>query len=153
MSVTIQLSRVFIASMDLQAQLKTAHWNVTGCHFLELHRFFDEAYNEFVDNSDTIAERIRFFKSTVYGDIRSLSDMTFIQAYDYGINSLALASDILSKLMSFSDLLTDAIIDVIKTDNTSADILIKVQQTVDKRIFFLQSLLIGEDEETTEEDS
>ena len=36
-----------------------AHWNVTGCCFLELHKFYGDIYDAAGDDVDTIAELLR----------------------------------------------------------------------------------------------
>ena len=43
--------------IDLQAQLKQAHWNVKGPHFIGLHELFDKIAEEVESYVDTIAER------------------------------------------------------------------------------------------------
>src|SRR5882762_6584862 len=45
-------------AIDLQIQMKQAHWNVKGPHFIGLHELFDQV-NEAVESYvDLIAERI-----------------------------------------------------------------------------------------------
>src|SRR6476619_3798249 len=44
--------------LDLQLQLKQAHWNVKGPNFIALHELFDEVAEDVEDYVDTIAERI-----------------------------------------------------------------------------------------------
>lgn len=43
----------------LYQRLRNYHWNFKGKHFLELHAFFEEFYNEVVEDIDEIAERIQ----------------------------------------------------------------------------------------------
>jgi starvation-inducible DNA-binding protein len=45
-------------AIDLQMQMKQAHWNVKGPSFIALHELFDKAYGEVEGYVDTIAERI-----------------------------------------------------------------------------------------------
>src|SRR5215813_8890920 len=44
--------------LDLEAQLKQAHWNVTGRDFFQLHELFDKLHDEVEDFVDILAERI-----------------------------------------------------------------------------------------------
>ena len=46
------------SAVDLQMQLKQAHWNVKGPSFIGLHELFDRAYEEAEGYVDLIAERI-----------------------------------------------------------------------------------------------
>jgi len=52
--------RVLLAS-NFVLYLKThaAHWNVRGMFFLELHKMFEDQYNDLWENVDAIAEKIR----------------------------------------------------------------------------------------------
>ncbi|NOJ29661.1 MAG: DNA starvation/stationary phase protection protein [Nitrososphaeraceae archaeon] len=43
----------------LSVKTKNYHWNVTGPQFNELHKFFDEHYEEIDEFIDEVAERIR----------------------------------------------------------------------------------------------
>lgn len=43
----------------LYTKTRNYHWNVTGPHFGEYHRFFEELYNTTDERIDDIAERIR----------------------------------------------------------------------------------------------
>jgi len=45
-------------SIDLRSQIKWAHWNVKGMHFIQLHELFDSVSTHVDDQSDSIAERI-----------------------------------------------------------------------------------------------
>jgi starvation-inducible DNA-binding protein len=52
--------KILLAS-NFVLYLKThaAHWNVRGMFFYELHKMFEEQYNELYENVDIIAEKIR----------------------------------------------------------------------------------------------
>ena len=57
-------------AVDLQLQMKQAHWNVKGPHFIGLHELFDkidEAVEEYVDS---IAERIVQLGGIAEGTVR-----------------------------------------------------------------------------------
>src|SRR5258706_2190935 len=45
-------------SVDLRSQVKWAHWNVKGMHFIQLHELFDSVAAHLEDQTDTIAERL-----------------------------------------------------------------------------------------------
>lgn len=50
-----------LLSSNFVLYLKThaAHWNVRGMFFYELHKLFEEQYQNLWDNTDIIAEKIR----------------------------------------------------------------------------------------------
>ena len=45
-------------AVDLQTQMKQAHWNVKGPHFIGLHELFDQIDEAVEGYVDLIAERI-----------------------------------------------------------------------------------------------
>jgi len=52
--------KVLLASnFVFYTKLHAAHWNVTGPNFFELHKLFEDQYNNLWDNVDTIAEKVR----------------------------------------------------------------------------------------------
>lgn len=58
--------RVLLASnFVLYLKVHAAHWNVKGMFFFELHKLFDDQYNDLWSNVDTIAEKIRELDATV----------------------------------------------------------------------------------------
>src|SRR5262249_9602428 len=51
------LNRRLADAIDLQLQLKQAHWNVKGPHFIGLHELFDKIAEDVETYVDEIAER------------------------------------------------------------------------------------------------
>src|SRR5258708_11494115 len=45
-------------SVDLHSQVKWAHWNVKGMHFIQLHELFDSVAEHLEEQTDSIAERV-----------------------------------------------------------------------------------------------
>src|SRR5262245_11676915 len=43
--------------VDLKTQIKQAHWNVKGPHFIGLHKLFDDIAEDVEEYTDKIAER------------------------------------------------------------------------------------------------
>src|SRR6476646_2703460 len=56
--------------IDLQMQLKQAHWNVKGPHFIGLHELFDRIAEEIESYTDIIAERIVQLGGVALGTVR-----------------------------------------------------------------------------------
>ena len=52
------LSQQLADTLDLFTQIKQAHWNVKGIHFIALHELFDKLAEETEDYVDDMAERI-----------------------------------------------------------------------------------------------
>lgn len=53
------LNRVLSDEYVLYTKTRNFHWNVTGFHFNDLHKFFEEQYEELNETIDEVAERIR----------------------------------------------------------------------------------------------
>ena len=53
--------------IDLQTQLKQAHWNVKGPHFIGLHELFDKIAEEVESYVDVIAELLAFVRASKRG--------------------------------------------------------------------------------------
>src|SRR5581483_9893310 len=52
------LNRRLASGVDLQTQMKQAHWNVKGPNFIALHKLFDEVDEAVESYVDLIAERV-----------------------------------------------------------------------------------------------
>lgn len=57
--VAIALSHFLASTYILYHKTLFYHWNVTGEHFISLHKLFEDQYKNLQDAGDTIAERIR----------------------------------------------------------------------------------------------
>ena len=56
-------------TMDLYTQVKQAHWNVKGPHFIALHELYDKLAEELEDPIDDIAERVTALVLDVPGHV------------------------------------------------------------------------------------
>src|SRR6266851_1208705 len=57
--IAASLSKLLADTYTLYLKTQGFHWNVTGPRFHDLHKLFEEQYNELADANDEIAERIR----------------------------------------------------------------------------------------------
>src|SRR5260370_25228868 len=57
-------------AVDLQMQMKQAHWNVKGPHFIGLHELFDKIDEAVESYVDLIAERIVQLGGIAQGTVR-----------------------------------------------------------------------------------
>src|SRR5215471_10618550 len=67
--------------IDLQTQLKQAHWNVKGPHFISLHELFDKIAEDVEDYVDTIAERIVQLGGIAEGTARVAAKRSRLEEY------------------------------------------------------------------------
>jgi starvation-inducible DNA-binding protein len=55
------------------------HWNVTGPHFVEYHKFFQEIYEQVHDDVDSYAEFIRILGMFAPGSLSRFSELSRVK--------------------------------------------------------------------------
>lgn len=60
----------------LYIKTRNYHWNVTGMHFNDLHKFFESQYVELDSIIDEVAERVRALGSKTIATLREFSEKT-----------------------------------------------------------------------------
>lgn len=53
------LNKLLANELVLYQKTRNFHWNVEGPHFNDLHKLFEEQYDELAEHGDEIAERVR----------------------------------------------------------------------------------------------
>lgn len=81
------LNGLLAISVDLDTQLKQAHWNVKGPHFRPLHELFDDIAEDAEDYSDLIAERIVQLGGTAFGTARVAASKSALKEYPLEITA------------------------------------------------------------------
>jgi starvation-inducible DNA-binding protein len=71
--------------IDLQTQLKQAHWNVKGPHFIGLHELFDKVAEDVENYVDLIAERIVQLGGIAEGTVRVAAERSRLDEYPLDI--------------------------------------------------------------------
>ena len=67
------LAGVLTDGIDLHSQIKVAHWNIKGPHFVALHPLFDALATELAAHNDAIAERIVTLGGLAVGTARHVA--------------------------------------------------------------------------------
>src|ERR1051326_8645544 len=68
-------------AVDLQTQMKQAHWNVKGPHFIGLHELFDQIDEAVESYVDLIAERIVQLGGIAEGTARVAAARSRLEEY------------------------------------------------------------------------
>src|SRR5271156_5380458 len=68
-------------AVDLQMQMKQAHWNIKGPHFIGLHELFDQIDEAVESHVDLIAERIVQLGGTAEGTVRVAAGRSRLEEY------------------------------------------------------------------------
>src|SRR5712671_4422781 len=72
-------------AVDLQMQIKQAHWNVKGPHFIGLHELFDQIDEAVESYVDLIAERIVQLGGIAEGTVRVAAERSRLEEYPLDI--------------------------------------------------------------------
>ena len=79
--ISALLNQRLADAVDLQTQMKQAHWNVKGPHFIGLHELFDKIDEAVEAYVDLIAERIVQLGGIAEGTARVAAGRSRIEEY------------------------------------------------------------------------
>ena len=65
----------------LYTKTRKYHWNVTGPHFSELHKFFESQYEIIDETIDEVAERARALGEAAFGTLAEFSEHTSLEEH------------------------------------------------------------------------
>jgi len=130
-------------STDLRTQVKWAHWNVKGLHFIQLHELFDSVASHLEEQTDTIAERITALGGVANGTAREVAAKSGLKEADLSasdgpsmlkflVHNVAHHANALREAVQESDDLDDAI---------TADLFTQLTRELDKDLWFLEAHL------------
>ncbi|HMD73115.1 MAG TPA: DNA starvation/stationary phase protection protein Dps [Steroidobacteraceae bacterium] len=130
-------------AIDLQSQVKQAHWNVKGPNFIALHELFDKISDVLLEQIDDIAERVTSLGGTAEGTVAVAAKRSKLKNYPLSITSgrdhlfylstqLAVYGKSVRLAIDESDKLGDA---------DSADLFTGISRAIDKYLWFLEAHL------------
>lgn len=73
-AVSDLLNNVLANLTVLAVKTKNYHWNVSGIHFNDLHKFFEKQYDKLADEQDEVAERVRMLGMRPLGNMQEFID-------------------------------------------------------------------------------
>lgn len=137
------LNQLLADAIDLNTQVKQAHWNVKGANFIALHELFDTISTEVVGAYDMIAERIVQLGGQAIGTARAIAKKSRLKEYplmasDEEVHAEAVAAAIAEfnkharKAIDQTDNLGDAV---------TADMLTGIVRGLDKQLWFVEAHL------------
>jgi starvation-inducible DNA-binding protein len=140
-AITALLGARLADSSDLRSQVKWAHWNVKGLHFIQLHELFDSVAAHLDDQTDSIAERITTLGGVANGTVRETAARSGLKEADltasdgpsmlkFLVHNVAHHANALSTAVQESDDLGDAI---------TADLFTQLARELDKDLWFLEA--------------
>lgn len=128
-------------AIDLNMQMKQAHWNVKGPNFIGLHELFDKVHEATEDYVDLIAERVVQLGGIAEGTLRTAAKRSRLAEYPLdikeGIAHVLAVSEALSSfgreariMIGEADALGDA---------DTADIFTEISRGIDKWLWFVEA--------------
>ena len=130
-------------SVDLQTQVKQAHWNVKGPDFISLHKLFDEINEDVEEYVDLTAERVVQLGGVAEGTARLIVKASKLPEYPATIAESHQHVDALSTALAAYGKLARAAIDEANKlgDADTADIFTEISRGVDKWLWFVEAHL------------
>jgi len=128
-------------AVDLQTQMKQAHWNVKGPHFIGLHELFDQVDEAVESYVDLIAERIVQLGGIAEGTARSAAARSRLEEYPLNIaDGHAHVEAVAKALSTFGEAARTTIDEAAALgDADTADIFTEVSRGIDKWLWFVEA--------------
>ncbi len=128
-------------AIDLQMQLKHAHWNVKGSNFIALHELFDNIHEVMEDYVDKIAERIVQLGGIAHGTVQSVALSSRLDEYPYAIADGTLhVAAVTVALSTFGSQIRSMINEAVELDDpATVDLFTEVLRGVDKSLWFVEA--------------
>ncbi len=128
-------------AVDLQMQIKQAHWNVKGPHFIGLHELFDQIDEAVESYVDLIAERIVQLGGIAEGTVRVAAGRSRLEEYPLVIADGRAHVEAVSKALStFGHEARATIHQANELDDAdTADIFTEISRGIDKWLWFVEA--------------
>jgi len=128
-------------AVDLQMQMKQAHWNVKGPHFIGLHELFDQIDEAVESYVDLIAERIVQLGGIAEGTVRVAAQRSRLEEYPLFIADGQAHVEAVSKALStFGHEARETIAQADQLEDAdTADIFTEISRGIDKWLWFVEA--------------
>jgi len=128
-------------AVDLQLQMKQAHWNVKGPSFIALHELFDKVSEAVEDYVDMIAERIVQLGGVAEGTVRMAAARTRLTEYSPEISDgMAHVEAVARALSTFGQAARNTIDEANALEDAgTADLFTEVSRGIDKWLWFVEA--------------
>jgi starvation-inducible DNA-binding protein len=137
------LNQQLAETLDLFSQIKQAHWNVKGIHFIALHELFDKLAEEAEDYTDDLAERATTLGGVALGTTRQAAKASRLPEFPLqGVEGKAAVQALVERYAALAGSTRKAIDTATALgDAGSADLFTGVSRGLDKSLWFLEAHL------------
>jgi len=135
------LNQRLASAVDLQSQMKQAHWNVKGPSFIGLHELFDQVDEAVEAYVDLIAERVVQLGGIAEGTVRVAAARSRLPEYPLAIaDGLAHVEGVARALSTFGQEIRASIDEANELDDAdTADLFTEVSRGIDKWLWFVEA--------------
>jgi starvation-inducible DNA-binding protein len=138
-AMTSLLNRLLIDLTDLSVQIKLAHWNVRGPHFIAYHELFDRVGSHVSEAIDEIAERVATLGGIAGATIQTTAAETTLPPWPMPERrDTVVMAELANRLAAIANRVRRAIAEA-SQDADTADLLTEVSRTVDHDLWFLEA--------------
>jgi starvation-inducible DNA-binding protein len=129
------------SAVDLQTQMKQAHWNVKGPNFIGLHELFDQVDEAVESYVDMIAERIVQLGGIAEGTARVAAARSQLEEYPLTIGDGTAHVEAVAKALStFGQEARNTINEADELDDAdTADLFTEISRGIDKWLWFVEA--------------
>lgn len=137
------LNQQLADTFDLFSQIKQAHWNVKGMHFIALHELFDKLAEETEDYIDDMAERATSLGGVAIGTARAAAKVSRLPEFPLdGVPGKAAVEALVERY----GILASSTRKAIETssslgDADTSDLFTGISRGLDKSLWFLEAHL------------
>lgn len=137
------LNQQLADTFDLFSQIKQAHWNVKGMHFIALHELFDKLAEETEDYVDDIAERATALGGVATGTARAAAKASRLPEFPLeGVHGKAAVEALVERYAALGSSTRKAIETAASLgDADTSDLFTGVSRGLDKSLWFLEAHL------------
>ena len=141
MELNALLNQRLASAVDLQLQMKQAHWNVKGPSFIGLHELFDKVDEAVEGYVDMIAERIVQLGGIAEGTVRVAAARSRLPEYPLAIaEGMAHVEAVARALSTFGQEARTTIDEANALDDAdTADLFTEVSRGIDKWLWFVEA--------------
>lgn len=141
MELNALMNQRLASAVDLQMQMKQAHWNVKGPSFIGLHELFDKVAEAIEDYVDQIAERIVQLGGVAEGTVRMTAARTRLTEYSPEISEgMAHVEAVARALSTFGQEARNTINEAEELDDAdTADLFTEISRGIDKWLWFVEA--------------
>jgi starvation-inducible DNA-binding protein len=139
--INILMNQRLAEAIDLQMQMKQAHWNVKGPAFIGLHKLFDEIDEAVETYVDMIAERIVQLGGIAEGTVRVAASRSKLDEYPLVLADGQSHVDAVTQTISkFAHSIRATINEADELDDAgTADLFTEISRGMDKWLWFVQA--------------